>query len=94
MHTPNQALWTAHLQNGCGEWLTLEAPCRLTTIPDITVDNSPESEIEVDADISSAPESAMIKPVLHLHALTHIWAEITDLMIGSSKLHFCEGEIE
>ena len=49
MHTQCRAFWTAHLQSGCGKWLTLEVPCGLTTIPEITVDNSPDSEIEVDA---------------------------------------------
>ena len=44
-----------------GNGLTLEAPCGLTAFPEITVDDSPDSEIEVDDDISSAPESAVFR---------------------------------
>ena len=57
----SQAPWTTHLQSGCGKWLTLEAPCGLTTFPEITVDDSPGPEVEVDVDISLAPESAVIR---------------------------------
>ena len=36
---------------GCRKWLTLEAPCGLTTFPESTVDDGPDSEIEVDVEL-------------------------------------------